>query len=86
MPLSTEIGLGIAYRFLARQFTPAGFFFEHRCRASFQDLILECHAFGVIFLEPCFRGVDVCEYLEMIDVTDLLARVDVDEDCHFCSS
>jgi len=38
---------------------------------------------GVIFLEPRFRGVDVCEHLEMIGVTDLLARVDVDEDCHF---
>jgi hypothetical protein len=52
---------------------------------SLQDLIFECHAFGVIFLEPCFRGVDVCEHLEMLRVTDLLARVDVDEDCHFWS-
>jgi hypothetical protein len=28
--------------------------------------------FGVIFLEPGFRGVDVCEHLEMLGVTDLL--------------
>jgi hypothetical protein len=28
-------------------------------------------------------GVEICEHLEMIGVTDLLARIDVDEDCHF---
>jgi hypothetical protein len=39
---------------------------------------LERHAYGVIFLEPCFCGVSVCEHLEMIGITDLLARVDVD--------
>src|ERR1700730_4952469 len=49
-----------------------------------RDLIFESDAFGVIFLEPCFRGVGVREDLEMLGVTDLLARVDVDEDCH-CS-
>ena len=37
---------------------------------------------GVIFLEQCFRGVGAREHLEMLGVTDLLARVDVDEDCH----
>jgi hypothetical protein len=26
-------------------------------RHSLHDLIFECHAFGVIFLEPCLRGV-----------------------------
>jgi hypothetical protein len=44
----------------------------NRVRTSLQDLILECHAFGVIFLKPCFRGVGVREHLEMISVTDLL--------------
>jgi hypothetical protein len=39
---------------------------------SLQDFTFECHAFGVIFLEPCFRGVDVCEHLEMLRVTDPL--------------
>jgi len=28
------------------------------------------------------RGVDVCKHLEVLGVTDLLAGVDVDEDCH----
>jgi hypothetical protein len=37
---------------------------------SLQNLIFECHAFGVIFFEPCFRGGDVYEYLEMIGITD----------------
>jgi hypothetical protein len=39
--------------------------------------------FGVILLKPCFRGVGVREHLQMLGVTDLLAGVDVDEDCHF---
>jgi hypothetical protein len=30
-----------------------------------------------------FRGVGVREHLQMLGVTDLLAGVDVDEDCHF---
>jgi hypothetical protein len=38
---------------------------------SLHDLIFECHALGIIFLEPCFRGVDVCEHLELLGVTDL---------------
>ncbi len=59
---------------------------QQRSRASLRDLIFECRAFGVIFLEPYFRGVGVCKHLEMIGVTDLLARVDVDEDCHFSKS
>ncbi len=53
---------------------------QQRSRASLRDLIFECRAFGVIFLEPYFRGVGVCKHLEIIGVTDLLARVDVDED------
>jgi hypothetical protein len=53
--------------------------------ASLQDLILECHAFGVIFLEPCFCDVQSRKHFEMIGVTDLLVRVDVDKDCHFWS-
>jgi hypothetical protein len=61
-----------------QQFNP----FRIAPRHSLHDLIFECHTFGVIFLEPCFRGVDACKDLEMIGVTDLLVRVDVDEDCH----
>ena len=49
---------------------------QQRSRASLRDLIFECRAFGVIFLEPYFRGVGVCEHLEMIGITDLLARVE----------
>jgi hypothetical protein len=52
-----------------------------RC-GSLQDLIFECHAFGVIFFKPFFRGVYICEHLEMIGIADLFARVDVDQDCH----
>jgi hypothetical protein len=51
-------------------------------RASFFDhLVAERDAFGVIFLESCFRGVDVRKHLELLGVTDLLVRVDVDPDC-----
>ena len=43
--------------------------------------LFECHAFGVIFLEPCFRGVGVCEHLEVVSVADFLAGIDVNPDC-----
>ena len=29
---------------------------QHRGRASFQDLIFECRAFGIVLLEPFVRG------------------------------
>jgi hypothetical protein len=40
---------------------------------SLQDLILECHAFGIIFLEPSFRGVDIYKHFEMLGVADRFA-------------
>jgi hypothetical protein len=45
-------------------------------------LILKRNAFGVIFLEPVFGGVGICEHLEMVRIADAFACVDVDEDCH----
>src|SRR6266849_7157895 len=55
---------------------------QQRSRASLRDLIFECRAFGVIFLEPCFRSVCICKDLQMVGIADLLARVDIDDVCH----
>jgi hypothetical protein len=49
---------------------------------SFQDLIFECDAFRIVFLEPRFRGIEVCKDLDVVDVADLLARIHVDEHGH----
>src|SRR6202011_5617858 len=46
---------------------------------SIQDLIFERGPFGVIFLEPFFRGVDVRERLDMFGVADLFACIHVNE-------
>src|ERR1700674_199201 len=53
-----------------------------RRSSSLQDPIFKCHAFGVILLGPRFCGVGVCKHLQVVGITDLLARVDVDEDCY----
>lgn len=37
------------------------------------------NAFRVVLGEPGFRGIQVGEYLEMLNVADLLPRVDVDK-------
>src|SRR5713226_7000966 len=51
---------------------------------SLQNLIFECLAFGVVFLEPGFRGVDICKHLEMLGIADLFACIHVNEDaCHW---
>src|ERR1700730_13301075 len=56
---------------------------RRRC-GSLQDLILECHAFGVIFLQPCFHGVDVCEHLEMTGVANMMSGIDINPNgCHW---
>jgi hypothetical protein len=70
--------LGLSFGCFVRQ-TP-------RCN-SLQDLILESESnpFGVIFLEPCFSGIDIGKYPKMVGIADLLARVCVDEDCHVWS-
>jgi hypothetical protein len=39
----------------------------------FEHVVLKGHAFGILFLEPGFRGVGIREDLEMIAVSDLLA-------------
>ena|SRR5437879_5137020 len=48
----------------------------------FQNLILERHAFRIVLLEPLFRGVHTCEYLDVVFLADLLARVDINENGH----
>ena len=55
--------------------------FGGRC-GSFQNLILERHAFGIVFRKPRFGGVGVRKDLEVIAVSDLLAGVDLDPDSH----
>jgi hypothetical protein len=49
--------------------------------SSFQNLILESDAFGIIFLKPFFCGVSGGEDFEVIFVADLLAGFHVDQDC-----
>jgi hypothetical protein len=48
--------------------------------SSLQDFILERNAFGIVFLEPDFRGVGGGEHLQMVLVADLFVRIDVDPD------
>jgi hypothetical protein len=38
---------------------------QDRRRASLHDVILERHAFGIIFLEPCFRDFKAGEDLDV---------------------
>jgi hypothetical protein len=51
----------------------------------FDHIIFKRDALRVVLRKPCFSSVDVGEHLQMIGVADLLARVDVDEDCHYWS-
>jgi hypothetical protein len=46
--------------------------FSGACRPGWRRIFAH-HAFGVILLQPCFRGVVVGENLKMIDVANLLA-------------
>jgi hypothetical protein len=48
-----------------------------------EDLVFERHAFGIVLLEPFFRGVLIGKDLEVLGVSNLLAGVDVDEDGHW---
>src|SRR5258705_949408 len=51
---------------------------------SLQHLILERHAFRIVLLEPFFRGVFVCEHLEMIGMTNLVSGIDINPNgCHW---
>ena len=48
----------------------------HGARAvfgSFQNFILKGNAFGIVLLEPRFRGILIGEHLDVFRVTDLLA-------------
>src|SRR5438876_10391758 len=54
-----------------------------RRRRLFQNLILESDAFRIVLLEPLFCGIHICEYLDVVFVADLLARVDVNENSHW---
>ena len=59
----------------------AALFDSTRCgrSGSFQNLILKGHAVGIVLLEPRFRGVRGGEHLDVVDVANLLAGVDVDK-------
>ena len=37
---------------------------------------------GIVFREPDFRGVRVCEHLEVVGIANLLVGVDVDKNGH----
>lgn len=50
-----------------------------RC-GSLQNLIFEHHAFRIILLQPCFRGVLAGKDLEVVEVTNFRARVDINPD------
>jgi hypothetical protein len=39
------------------------------------NLVLKDHAFRIVFLKPFFRGVCIRKDLEVIRVSDLLARI-----------
>lgn len=56
-----------------------------RC-GSLQNLILKGDPFGIVFLEPGFRGVSGSEDLDVLGVANLLARVDVNLNDHSSSS
>ena len=46
------------------------------------DGILKRHAFRIVVPKPCLGRVFIDEYLQMVSVTDFLARVDVNPDRH----
>jgi hypothetical protein len=45
---------------------------QHPGRASLQDLIFECRAFGIVLLEPFVRGDRIGKHLEMIGVANMV--------------
>jgi hypothetical protein len=48
---------------------------QHRGRASHQDIIFECRAFGIVRLEPLVRGDRIGKHLEMIGVASIRAAM-----------
>jgi len=49
---------------------------------SFEHLILEGETFGIVVFQPSFRGVGAGKDLEVIAISDLLARIHVNENSH----
>src|SRR5215216_7236520 len=47
------------------------------------NLIFKGHAFGIVFLQPFFRGVLAREDLKVINVANLLPRIDVNPHSHW---
>jgi hypothetical protein len=47
--------------------------------AHSSNLVFEGDAFLVVFHEPSFRGIFARKDLEMVDVADILAGVDIDQ-------
>jgi hypothetical protein len=50
---------------------------QDRGRASLQDLIFECRAFGIVLLEPFVRGDWIGKHLEMIGVARIVFGIGV---------
>ena len=46
---------------------------------SLQNLVLEGHAFGIVFPNHFAGGIRGGEHLDVLNVTDLLACVDLDK-------
>jgi hypothetical protein len=44
----------------------------------FGHIILECHAFGVVFLEPSVRSFFVHKNFEMAGIANTVSGVDID--------
>jgi hypothetical protein len=51
--------------------------------SSFQNFVFESDALRVVLRKLCFGGVLISEHLEMLDIPDLLAGVDVDKNSHW---
>ena len=47
------------------------------CRASLQDLIFECYAFGIVLLAPFVRSDRIGKNLEIIGVARKVPGIDV---------
>jgi hypothetical protein len=45
-------------------------------------LVFKSHALGVVLVNPSLRGFPAVEDLEVLGISDLLAGVDIDPDCH----
>ena len=46
-------------------------------------LVFERNAFRIVLFEPSVGGLFIGKDLEVVDVANFLAGVDVDQDCHW---